>query len=65
MGVYRKRKRLHSEVEGEEDDEGDANNDSEGEELSLLEYLQRRDTKTTSGKKKKRVRVIINEDTSL
>ena len=41
--VFRKRKRLHSEVE------------EEGEELSLLEYLRRRERNSSTDKKKKRV----------
>ena len=52
--MFRKRKRLHSEPEGEEEE-----GEEEGEELSLLEYLRRRDEKNVSGKKRKRVRHLV------
>lgn len=51
VGVFRKRKRLHSEVDEEE--EGDSG------ELSLTEYLRRKQEESSltasGGKKKKRV----------
>ena len=57
VGVFRKRKRLQSD---QEDQEGEGEREGEGEELSLLEYLRRRDERTTvSGKNKKRVRQYI------
>ena len=53
--MFRKRKRLQSD---QEDQEGEG--EGEGEELSLLEYLRRRDERTTvSGKNKKRVRQYL------
>ena len=44
--VFRKRKRLHSELDEEEGDSG---------ELSLTEYLRRKQEEDSKGKKKKRV----------
>jgi hypothetical protein len=49
--VYRKRKRLQS-GQSEEEEEEEVND----QELSLLEYLRRRDEGTLTGRKKKRVR---------
>ena len=55
VGVFRKRKRLHSEVDEEE--EGDSG------ELSLTEYLRRKQEEsnltTSGGKKKKRVSLPV------
>jgi len=51
--VFRKRKRLHSELDEEEGDSG---------ELSLTEYLRRKQEEESKGKKKKRVGEWIAHD---